>query len=182
VRTRARPRQRCVFIVVAPPMFLEAVKRLYEYHAQATERVLRAADALSPPQFTSAVVPGQPSLRDTLVHICATQRIHLSWWDGTMSGDESFRREFRSQGHPDIRAVREMWAELLHDTQAFIGTLKGDADLGRIYRRTRRDGRVQERQLWEMMLHVLNHGTQHRSEAALMLTALGHSPGDLDLL
>jgi uncharacterized damage-inducible protein DinB len=32
------------------------------------------------------------------------------------------------------------------------------------------------------MVHVLNHGTQHRSEAAVLLTELGRSPGDLDLV
>jgi uncharacterized damage-inducible protein DinB len=35
---------------------------------------------------------------------------------------------------------------------------------------------------WQLMVHVVNHGTQHRSEAAALLTAEDRSPGELDLM
>jgi uncharacterized damage-inducible protein DinB len=34
--------------------------------------------------------------------------------------------------------------------------------------------------VWQTIFHVINHGTQHRSEAATILTGYGRSPGELD--
>jgi uncharacterized damage-inducible protein DinB len=39
-----------------------------------------------------------------------------------------------------------------------------------------------EAPLWQAMVQLVNHGTQHRSEAAVILTAAGASPGDLDIV
>jgi uncharacterized damage-inducible protein DinB len=36
--------------------------------------------------------------------------------------------------------------------------------------------------VWQMLVHVVNHGTQHRAEAAALLTAEGRSPGEFDLV
>ena len=66
--------------------------------------------------------------------------------------------------------------EAMRDYQ---GSLR-DADLDRVvtYHNTR--GEQLSARLWHILYHVVNHGTQHRGEAAAMLTDLGHSPGDID--
>ena len=45
----------------------------------------------------------------------------------------------------------------------------------------RRNGEERRTALWVLLTHVVNHGTQHRSEAAEALTLVGRSPGSLDL-
>lgn len=163
-------------------MILTAIQRLYSYNSQMTARVIEAASELTRSQFTGQVVTGQSAIRDTLVHIANAQVCHVSWWSGAMTRDESFARQFPVSDYPDISAVSAFWRSVEQETAEFVDGLSNDASLGKIYRRTAGDGSIIERSLWEMMLHVVNHGTQHRSEVAMMLTALGHSPGDLDLL
>jgi len=57
-----------------------------------------------------------------------------------------------------------------------------DAALDRRVRYTNTRGMPFETPLWQVLLHVVNHGTQFRSEAGVVLTTFGASPGDLDLI
>ena len=61
----------------------------------------------------------------------------------------------------------------------FLETIQ-DSDLDREQFYRTLGGSEDTRPLWQLMLHVVNHGTQHRAEAAAMLTEYGHSPGDID--
>jgi uncharacterized damage-inducible protein DinB len=51
-----------------------------------------------------------------------------------------------------------------------------------VIRYTNAKGETWAYPLWQMLIHQVNHATQHRSEAAMLLTQMGCSPGDLDLL
>jgi uncharacterized damage-inducible protein DinB len=49
-------------------------------------------------------------------------------------------------------------------------------------RYTSTEGVPHERVVWESMAHLVNHGTQYKTETAAVLTGFGHSPGDIDLI
>ena len=43
-------------------------------------------------------------------------------------------------------------------------------------------GEPYERPIWQIVLHVANHGTYHRGQAASMMRQLGHHPPSTDLI
>ncbi len=69
----------------------------------------------------------------------------------------------------------------MEQTHAFVGDLT-DEDMPRYYSTTGPDGSEFGFPLWQMMQHIINHSTQHRSEIAVMLTEAGCSPGDVDMV
>jgi uncharacterized damage-inducible protein DinB len=155
---------------------LEAIQTLYRYNTWANARILSTAEALTVEQFLETGGAGREAVRDTLVHTMAAHWIWLERWNGRSPTALLDARTF-----PDLASVRARWAGIERDTQAFVNELS-PARLATVveYRNTR--GERWAYPLWQQMMHQVNHGTQHRSEAAARLTQLGHSPGDLDLL
>jgi uncharacterized damage-inducible protein DinB len=80
-----------------------------------------------------------------------------------------------------VAALRTRWDEVEAATSQYVATLR-EPDLARVVSYVNFQGETWAYPLWQQLLHQVNHATQHRSEAALLLTRLGYSPGWLDLL
>jgi uncharacterized damage-inducible protein DinB len=81
----------------------------------------------------------------------------------------------------DLVSVRARWNDIERATQTFVaGLTEGRLAETIEYRNFKNERWAYP--LWQQMLHQVNHATQHRSEAAVMLTHFGRSPGLLDFL
>ena len=162
-------------------MFAEALQRLYAYNGWANGRILDAAEQLTPDQLHAPGQAGHGSIRDTILHLLGTHRGWLSWWDGSLSAMEAYNLQANPDEFTDVAALRRLYDEVGQQSHAFVSGLQDD-DPGRVYGFDLPNGQRWEMALWGMMTHIVNHSTQHRAEAAAMLTGFGHSPGDLDLI
>ena len=158
-------------------MLTELIGSMYRYNAWANERILDASARLTPAQLREGGGASFDSIHDTLVHTMGAQWLYLERWHGR--SPHKFFDDAVS--FPDLDAIRARWDAIERDTRAFVARLT-DADLARVLEYTNMQGERWAYPLWQQMLHQVNHATQHRSEAAMILTRLGSSPGWLDLL
>ena len=155
---------------------IDVVRSLYRYNAWANARILDAATALEPARFLATAGPGGESIRDTLVHTLGAQWLYLERWQGRSPRSMPTPVEF-----DDVVAVRTRWDAIEAATAVFVAALT-DATLAAVVAYDNFEGQRWAYPLWQQMLHQVNHATQHRSEAAMMLTQAGRSPGWLDYL
>lgn len=158
-------------------MRVAEVQELFDYNAWANARILAAAAGISAEAFAAPTRFPRGTLRDCLLHVLNAARFHLGQWEGGPP-----RPALRAADIPDVAALAAQVARDEAEMRAFLATLT-NADLDRPQTiKFGGDYADVTAPLWKLMAHIVNHGTQHRSDAAQMLTELGHSPGDLDLL
>ena len=156
-------------------MTTEDVRLLYEYNSWANRRALDACATLSTEQLTRKLGSSYPSVRDTLTHIMFVEWLWLERWNGRSPAGPP------SGDFPDLSAVRARWQEIENDLLKFVAALSAP-DLERVvtYRNTK--GNPFSDRMWQMLQHLVNHGTYHRGQITTMLRQLGATPVATDLI
>ena len=150
---------------------------LFDYNDWANGRIAAVAEQVSDEQFLAPANVSHGSLRDTLVHMLSADWIwRLRCQEGVSPENLLSHDDF-----PNFAAVRSRWAREAAALRSYIESLT-DEDLNETIHYSSTRGRPYSDTLGHILLHLANHGTQHRSEAAVLLTGYGHSPGDLDLI
>jgi uncharacterized damage-inducible protein DinB len=151
-------------------------KSLFQYNAWANRRTVEACGTLSPAQFTRDLESSFRSVRDTLVHIMAVERVWLKRWK--LAWDGSF---LKAPDFPDVDSVRAAWVPIERELLAFADELS-DQDTKRIVPHKNLAGAEFQMPLWELMQHLVNHGTYHRGQITTLIRQAGGKPSGTDLV
>ena len=154
-------------------MNCEDIRLLFEYNHWANERILAAAENLNDDQLKASNDLGWGSLHGMLAHILDAE---YGWRRYLSDGENA--PWLQADDFTDLAAIRQRWAAENQALEAYLASLSDDALDGKVFYEV--DGQERFHILWHCLIHLVNHGTQHRSECAALLTELGCSPGEMD--
>jgi uncharacterized damage-inducible protein DinB len=166
-------------------MKIDEIKLLYDYNDWTDARILAACARVSPEQYAAPAVSGSGlrGLRETMVHILDNtwqQRITLQGFYKEPLADAAAydATELHEDALPTFAALQARWMTEQREMRAYIDKLT-EATLNGVIRYVI-PGAVRQLFVWQILVDLILHATQHRSEAAVLLTRFGQSPGDFD--
>ena len=149
---------------------------LFRYNSWANTRILSAAAKVTGEQFRAPAAFPHGGLRSTLTHLLFAEWV----WRKRLEGD-SPTHMIEPEEFPSFGSLHDRWLKEDSSLMAFVETFT-DARLNAELAYKTIKGEPKQNIVWQLMAHMVNHGTQHRTEAAALLTDMGHSPGDIDLI
>lgn len=158
-------------------MDIDDLKTLYDYNYWARDRILDAAAKLPDQLITAPSSLYYGNLLGNLVHI-----LNAEWIWRTRCQEGISPSTFTLEGRiSDLESLEMVSKEEEALMRAFLVSLEDEALSKPVYYK-RMKGQEQSNLLWHILFHIVNHGTQHRAEAAAVLTEYGQSPGDIDFI
>ena len=158
-------------------MLADQMRVLFEYNVWAWNHVLASMAKLEDGAYKEKrPLFDQTSLHELLVHCLFAESIWLSRCLG-----HSPTSILDPDTYNDVTAVQQHWSTVRDDWASFLRGLT-DKDLQRIveYRNTRGNGFSLK--LADLLQHVINHATEHRSQMTPILFRLGVPTPPLDYM
>ena len=151
-------------------MTFEELEALVDYHYWARDRILDAMVQLTAEEWARPLESSFKSIRDTAVHIWASEMVWCSRWQG--SSPSALQP---SDAFPNAHSLRIAWQDLEHKVRSVVREL-GPQGLVRRFEYKTLGGKSQSSLFWHMMQHVVNHASYHRGQLTTMLRQVEATP------
>jgi uncharacterized damage-inducible protein DinB len=153
-------------------MELELIKTFIEYHLDMTRRVWDSIDLITEDQFVADDAYSRGSIRNLMVHLATTDSNWLAGLKNIPEDQDPPKRKY--EDYPDRATVRAFWDTTAKDVEAYTSTLTEEQlDENPVDIQNPR---------WQVILHIINHGTDHRSTVLQRLHEFGAPTFDQDFI
>lgn len=152
-------------------MNADAFRHFYNYHFSENRKIWNAfVMSLSQEQFTQPLQYSIGSVRDQIVHLVNVDNAWFSDLQHRQSPEWPVPADLA-----DRTLIRSHWDEVEQMMRDYLANLRDDMLFEKPLQ-----GEDENLVMWQVLIHVVNHGTDHRAQLLRMLNDLGVKTGPQD--
>ena len=155
-------------------MNADAFRHLYGYHFSENLALWdKHVMAMSPGQFTQAIDYSTGSVKHHVVHMMSVDN---TWFAG-LRGDP-IPEPLNPQDFEGREAIRAYWDTVIQQMRVYLDSLTDEQLCDKPFA----DGEDEDLIVWQVLLQVVNHGTDHRSQLLRILHEFGQKTVSQDYI
>jgi uncharacterized damage-inducible protein DinB len=154
-------------------MNADAFRHFYNYHFAENRNLWDLVTSLSQEQFTQEAGYSHGSVRNQVVHI---MNVDEAWFSG-LRGVEN-PESLDPADTDDRKIIRAHWDGVEQNMRDYLAILRDDM----LFEKPFAEGEDKDLILWQVLLHIVNHGTDHRAQILRLLNDLGVKTSSQDYI
>ena len=157
-------------------MTLETIRLLFRYNYWAWARVWECVEELTEEQFTRVLNFPWDSVHGQVVHVMGGEYV---WIERMLGGTPE--NLFYTKDYPTRAAIRQRWDQIEARAFSFLDNLS-EAELLSDFTYSNTRGETYTNNRRNILLHVINHSTDHRAQILAMMHSMGARTVEQDLI
>ena len=140
------------------------IRKIFDYNYWAFERVWECISQISDEQFVHEIDYSNGSIRNLVIHMMSANR---NWMCHLQDVDMLPRLVF--EDFPTLSGTKAKWDELKKEFLDFLDSLNQEQLDETVLWELPARGLQRDNQRWEILIHLANHGTDHRAQILAIL-------------
>jgi uncharacterized damage-inducible protein DinB len=146
-------------------MDANAFRFLYDYHFTENHGIWEIVRQLPLEQFIQPIQYSHGSVRDQILHLMDVDDVWFSELQASIPSEP-----LHPSTSDDRLSIHERWNSIENNMQGYLSKLKDSMLFDKPIKEPEEDRNLV---VWQVLLHVINHGTDHRAQLLRVLHDMG---------